>query len=156
MTLSKSLAICDWGWSSSCQIASVLSAKLLWQSISMAIEKTYNLNANTILLSRKVTFRLVLLFLTWSLLTCIVTLHQPCSQWIGTWRKCCGYGWISCVKDAGLTSLLPFSSASQSYSGSEHWYVALFTASFWEKPRTKEEGGENHNTSCCASFIVLP
>lgn len=34
--------------------------------------------------------------------------------------------------------------------------LCFSSTSFWEKPRTKEEGGENHNISCRSSFIVLP
>lgn len=33
--------------------------------------------------------------------------------------------------------------------------VCFSPASFQEKPQAKDEGGENHSASCCASFIVF-
>lgn len=110
----------------------------------------------TILLCTEVTSKPVLSFLTWTLLTAMLALRMldPTEQSL---EASTGYviGWVTRKK----LPYLPYSHfqlQANNILELSTGVPSLSSASFWEKPRTKKEGGENHNTSCCSSFIVLP
>lgn len=113
----------------------------------------------TILLFTKVTSKPVLSFLTWTLLTCTVTLHQPRvlvpSEQSPEASAVCRTG-------SAARKKLPYLPDSHFQLQPDHilevsiGMLCFSSASFQEKSKTKEEGRENHKPSHPSSFTVVP